>query len=95
MGHNRAIAGGGRLSHGGVLVFFICRDAFFGGERDRGGGKNKVRPKKSAMSLGAYRPRALSEGNPRYKMARTKCWCGVECSTKGHVIICHRSEIIY
>ena len=45
MGHNRAIAGGGRLGPGGVFIFFIYRDAFFLGERDRGGGKNKVGPK--------------------------------------------------
>jgi len=40
------MSGGGRLGHGGVLVFFIYRDAFFLGERDWGGGKNKVGPKK-------------------------------------------------
>jgi hypothetical protein len=44
----------------------------FGGEREAGEeGKNKGGPKKKKNAM--HRPRALSEGNPRYKMARTCC----------------------
>ena len=38
----RARAGGGRLGHGGIFVFFLMSQVFFLGEKKRGGGKNKV-----------------------------------------------------
>jgi hypothetical protein len=61
--------GGGSVM---VVFFFLLMSLLFGGEREAGEeGKNKGGPKKKKNAM--HRPRALSEGNPRYKMARTCC----------------------
>ena len=57
--------GGGRLCHGGLFfVFFLMSLLFLGAKSP--GKREKIRSdQKNCRDLGAYRPRALSEGNPR------------------------------
>ena len=43
-----------------LLVFFLCRESFFFEKRGRGGGKNKLGPKKVQCDL-EHRPSQVSD----------------------------------